>query len=317
MAAGSWELKLPPPPTKKLSPYEGKEKMTLTLGDQAESDHTLPQYGHALEKGLSKQDLEAIGKKAKEDDPTCEVELVDLKALAEAPADVPQAYLLRIKKHKKVDAEALYAEQVSARLKEKRDKYLLNRGKTEKTQKLQNKTARHCLVFADQEQESDWTKGLGSVIGFATVPVMNAVRTWLVSLLAAAGVEHELVAEGNYYFHKEAGIGLHGDAERWIVLAIRLGQVFPLVYQAFRRTTPVGKKVVLEPEVGELYIMSEAAVGRTWRSGKGHWRHAAGHEEYHLSNAEKKVRGEERKRERAKKKELRDGMKKRRKMMAF
>lgn len=65
---------------------------------------------------------------------------------------------------------------------------------------------------------------------------------------------------------KKTYIGYHGDSERKIVIAMRLGtESMPFYYQWFQRSSAIGKniKIVLNP--GDVYVMSEKAVGTDWK----------------------------------------------------
>ena len=76
-----------------------------------------------------------------------------------------------------------------------------------------------------------------------------------------------MFAEENYYYNlklKEVGIGFHGDTERRKVIAMRLGESMNLVYQWFYQSEPVGKRIELMLNDGDLYIMSDKAVGQDW-----------------------------------------------------
>ena len=62
------------------------------------------------------------------------------------------------------------------------------------------------------------------------------------------------------------GIGFHGDGERSRVVGIRLGASMPLHFQWFEnRKEPIGERVRLMLHHGDLYVMSEKAVGRDAR----------------------------------------------------
>ena len=101
-----------------------------------------------------------------------------------------------------------------------------------------------------------------------------------------------LLAEGNYYYEvkkkkKEdwiegrCGIGQHGDAERSIVIAARLGATFPLEYNWFLKSKPIGKRMHVDLHHGDLYAMSSKAVGRDWKKKLiPTLRHAAGAKKY-------------------------------------
>jgi hypothetical protein len=77
------------------------------------------------------------------------------------------------------------------------------------------------------------------------------------------------------------GIGYHGDTERSIVIGARLGEPIPLHYQWYYRSQPVGNNVSINLESGDIYAMSEKAVGNDWKkSSILTLRHAAGSRKY-------------------------------------
>lgn len=85
-------------------------------------------------------------------------------------------------------------------------------------------------------------------------------------------------AEGNYYYDtKKTGIGFHGDSERCIVVAARLCESIPLVYNWFHNSEAIGSRVELNINHGDIYVMSEKAVGTDWKKKSIYTlRHAAG-----------------------------------------
>ena len=96
---------------------------------------------------------------------------------------------------------------------------------------------------------------------------------------------HNLKAEGNYYYDvKKTYIGLHGDSERRKVVAVRLGESIPLYYVWFKEGEMISNVVKIESlQHGDLYIMSEKAVGTDWKKKKiCTLRHGAGAEKYVL-----------------------------------
>ena len=92
----------------------------------------------------------------------------------------------------------------------------------------------------------------------------------------------DLVCEGNNYAdNSKCGIGFHGDAERRRVIAIRIGAPMPMKWQWFHKSLPVGQPFEYIFDGGDVYIMSEKAVGTDWRSSSKHTlRHAAGCSKY-------------------------------------
>jgi hypothetical protein len=92
----------------------------------------------------------------------------------------------------------------------------------------------------------------------------------------------KLAGEGNlYYDGKKCGIGFHGDSERKIVIAIRLGDSMPLHYQWYLYNQRIGQRIQLIINGGDIYAMSSKAVGTDWkRSSIPTLRHAAGAHKY-------------------------------------
>src|ERR1700743_588731 len=101
-----------------------------------------------------------------------------------------------------------------------------------------NKNAGHNLCFADYSREPNYEEGKGRIVNFADIPLTNIIRNKLPLFF---GVKAEnLVGEGNYYYDiKKCGIGFHGDSERKKVIAIRIGETFPLEFQWYQNCKTV------------------------------------------------------------------------------
>ena len=113
------------------------------------------------------------------------------------------------------------------------------------------------------------------------MPLLKQLRLALGKYLKEA---ETLAGEGNYYYDVEkCGIGFHGDAERKKVVAIRLcnGKCYPIEYQWFFKSEPIGKRAVIELEDRDLYVMSEKASGFDFKKKNiPTLRHAVGPERY-------------------------------------
>lgn len=154
------------------------------------------------------------------------------------------------------------------------------------------KRARQNNVIADFEQSPDYAKGQGTVVSFRHYPALRLMRgvasAWM-------QMDHPLVAEQNRYpdvygtnrtkskaEEPVSGIGWHGDEERSVVWGLRLGAAskgMPLKYQAYRDSKPIGPTVEMLIDPGDVYVMSEKAVGRDFKTRDRAlitWRHAAG-----------------------------------------
>lgn len=152
--------------------------------------------------------------------------------------------------------------------------------KSSASQGVVEKRARHNVCYAEVGQEPDILNKKGTVIPFNQLPFMNHIREELPKFLGSKG--KDLLAEGNKYYNiKSCGIGFHGDTERSKVIGIRLGSSHPLHYQWYERFKPVGKRMEFILNSGDLYIMSEKAVGNDWkRSSILTLRHSAGSKKY-------------------------------------
>jgi alkylated DNA repair dioxygenase AlkB len=139
-----------------------------------------------------------------------------------------------------------------------------------------NKVARHNLCFADADQEPDYEKGKGRIVAYGKVPRLSAIQKSLESVVGPRGAG--LCAEGNYYYDSsKCGIGFHGDSERRRVVALRLGATVPLHYQWFKSGQPAGERFEVQLSHGDVYMMSEKAVGTDWKCRSRYTlRHAAG-----------------------------------------
>lgn len=142
--------------------------------------------------------------------------------------------------------------------------------------KVLNKHARANVCFGKSGMKPDYENKKGTVIAYKNVPLLNIIRQKLPVLIGNKA--KDLICEGNRYFDlKKCGIGWHGDAERRKVIAFRLGETMDLRYNWFYKSTPIGRTCELTLNEGDMYIMSEKAVGTDWRSSSKYTlRHSAG-----------------------------------------
>ncbi len=277
--------------------YMKKVTITLTAGDVAENHVGMQQIGKKVPKGkgFTLKDFKNIIKKCKQKD--IKTELINLNKLIEGihvTKDKKQlksepAYILILrnglsKLMKPLTKEGLFDELNSLQWDTKKWEVRFN--------KLQDKHARHNLCFDVKSQKADYTtKGIkkGTIISYDDVPKTKKVLDTISELIGPKG--KGLVVEGNkYYDLTKTGIGYHGDAERRKVVAWRLGEKMSLHYQWFIRSVPIGKNIQLTINGGDIYLMSEKAVGTDWKlSTKPTLRHAAGSDEYSVKPIKNKI----------------------------
>jgi hypothetical protein len=180
--------------------------------------------------------------------------------------------------------------------------------------KRMNKRARTNLCFVpDREQEPAVFEGKGTIYDLKKMKVMNEcverlreeIATGLIEIGSKTKVIINVVEGNRYYDLKKTGIGFHGDTERVVVICISIGGFnYPMRWQWFKDGMPVGRPIDIHLNSGDVYIMSEKAVGADWKlKSKYTLRHSAGAEKYRsLSKWEKRRPGYEAKlKERAEK----------------
>jgi hypothetical protein len=158
--------------------------------------------------------------------------------------------------------------------------------------KVMNKLARNNLCYvAGMNQNPDYIEGKGTIIDLNTKTTLNnevvKLRTTLQNALLEGGSDSKVeinVVEGNrYYDLKKTGIGFHGDTERVVVICLTIGGggCYPMRFQWFKDGMPIGNSIDLALNDGDVYVMSEKAVGADWKlRSKYTLRHSAGAEKY-------------------------------------
>lgn len=245
-----------------------KETYTITYGDQAENHVGMEKLGKLAEKGFTKKELKAAKAKFEKKGYICK--LVNLSIDNSDPA-----YLLIVR-----DGVNCLLGDYSAKDMMDEQKKLKPDTKAKMYGRVVNKHARYNLCFADFSQEPDYENGKGRVVAFENVPFTKMIREELPKYIGDKA--KNLYAEGNYYYDiKKCGIGYHGDAERRVVVGVRLGETLPLCYQWYKNRQPVGDNIREELSNGDIYFMSEKAVGTDWKqSSILTLRHAAGSDKY-------------------------------------
>jgi len=142
-----------------------------------------------------------------------------------------------------------------------------------------SKHARHNLCFADFHQDPDFANKKGTVIAWNEIPFLESLRN---NFSCFGPKASDLIGEGNLYYDvKTCGIGYHGDKERRIVIALRLGASMPICFQWYYNGDRIGRKMTFIVNHSDLYIMSSKAVGQdSARRVIPTLRHAAGCDKY-------------------------------------
>ena len=158
--------------------------------------------------------------------------------------------------------------------------------------KVLNKHARQNLCYVPgMTQKPEYLEGKGTIIDLKSKSKLNEVisrlRTMIDTGLLEIGSDTRVeinVVEGNRYFNlKKTGIGYHGDTERVVVICVTIGGGgnYPMRWQWFKKNALQGENMGVSLNDGDVYIMSEKAVGADWKSSSIYTlRHAAGCNKY-------------------------------------
>jgi hypothetical protein len=275
--------------------------MTLTYGDVAENHRGMEKIGNLAKEGFNIGELEEA--KRKFEAKGCKCELIDLnKAIEGTEYEGESAAILIVRKgidflHDGLSADKLFEEQMNLNWDTKAKMY----------GRVVEKHARSNLCYAEKRQEPEYAEGKGRVVHFDDIPMTKAVREHLGEFLGEKGVN--LMAEGNLYHNlSKCGIGFHGDTERRIVVGLRLGATMNLQYQWFIEGRPIGKRVEVYMNHGDLYVMSQKASGFDWKTKKkATLRHAAGGPKYTTIKAKAKKVGEKKRKSKKEESESSEG----------
>ena len=248
------------------------EAYTLTFGDRAENHKGMQIIGTAAEYGFTEAELISTQQWFHQHDRTCHIYDINSLLPFEYRTTVKPAYLLVAYQGLSAitDVDLMYQEQRGLA----KDSQALMYGR------VVDKHARHNLCFGEQSQAPNYQAGQGTVVAFQDVPRLNYLRQCWSTVVGNSA--NNLYAEGNYYHDlSKCGIGYHGDSERKKVIAVRLGAHFPLCYQWYYQSKPVGQRGIVSLGHGDIYMMSDKAVGYDWKlKNTLTLRHAAGADKY-------------------------------------
>jgi len=144
--------------------------------------------------------------------------------------------------------------------------------------KVLNKLARANVCFGETGRAAAYEEGKGTIIGYDQSPLVGKLLQTVEILMK----DQDLIVEGNQYDDvAKNGIGPHGDTERVCVACLRVGASMPMKFGMFWKCRLRGKPFETVINGGDIYFMSEEAVGAEWKkNSKWTWRHCAGSDKY-------------------------------------
>lgn len=252
------------------------DAITLTFGDCMENHVGMQKVGSMHKNGYNLADLNRIREFFESKGVECDlVNLRDLLSDGDVGLNiVDDAFLLVVKNGLNAIDPALafnlYFEH--AELQHDKKYYDNRRGK------VLNKIARWNLCFDSIPQDADFESKKGTNVGYDSLPSTKTLK----DVVAEITGDNDLKLEANYYYDiKKCGIGFHGDSERKKVVAIRLGSPNKLAFRWYHESKPLGSKYQITLSNGDMYVMSEKAVGTDWKKrSKFTLRHSAGSDKY-------------------------------------
>ena len=247
------------------------ERFSLTIAPGGENHHGMELIGKGPDEtqGFSYEDLVKLDNHFGKQGYVCE--FVDLNDYIDE--EVEKACVLIVRKY--VNESKKIFEEVSNDEWDK--KYFCTRRK-----KVLNKRARYNLCYVEgKSQEPDYENGKGTIIDLVTKKELYNNYKRVTKDINEVIKFEPYVVEGNYYYNNKTGIGFHGDTERNIVVAFSIGCKTTIKWRWYHKNQQIGIECPIELNDGDMYIMSEKAVGTDWKkSSKYTLRHAAGSEKY-------------------------------------
>jgi hypothetical protein len=231
---------------------ELKKVYTITFGDVAENHAKMQKIGTLHERGYSVEQLRNIQEKLTGYGLT--TEMVDLNVGFDEKFSEAKVLVIRR------GAQFILSEETTDGLMAENDNLTMDKKALMKG-RVVNKVARWNLCFAEEDQEPNYEDGKGRVVAWKHIPRMSRIRQviseWTEDVL--------LNGEANYYYDiSKCGIGFHGDGERRKVFAVRMGETMPIYFKWFQNSQQVGDPFEVVLNDGDMYIMSEKAVGFDW-----------------------------------------------------
>tara|TARA_A100001015_G_scaffold310722_1_gene412645 strand:- start:2521 stop:3417 length:897 start_codon:yes stop_codon:yes gene_type:complete len=255
-----------------------KQTWSLTVGNGGEN-HTGMEFLGNLRKEGQGWDIEKLRscKKILENIFGKQVELINLNEVCLKGVNIPEgskpkdAYLMVVRNFLSEDVHENFIKELKSY--EWDRKYWDTRRK-----KVLNKLARANVCYGKQGRVANYEEKKGTIIGFDQSPLVGN----LLDIIQILMKEKDLIVEGNQYDDvNKNGIGAHGDTERVCVACLRVGASMPMKYGMFWKNKMRGKSYQTVINGGDLYFMSEEAVGASWKSSsKWIWRHSAGAPKY-------------------------------------
>jgi hypothetical protein len=224
--------------------------ITLTFGDAAENHVGMEKLGHisAPGTGFQLKNLFEIQEKFKDNANIHILKCGDQEAAVLVLRNGVDLIL------ESGSADALFKEQ--SRLDVDKKAFMYGR--------VVDKHARWNLCFDYVGHAPDYESGKGRVIEYSEIPITKSLHSAL--SLSFGPKADSLKCEANYYYDiTKCGIGYHGDSERRKVIGVRLGASMDLYYAWFKDGSVVGDQVKIPLHHGDMYIMSEKAVGTDWK----------------------------------------------------
>ena len=257
------------------------ETISLTFGDQGENHPGMEKVGSMVDKGegFNLSDFKRWRKNFKKAGLVVDIHhlnrLVGTESSNPSGSEMEDAYVMVVHQGMNFFLEPIKKTDVD--LFREMDGFKWDRKYFDtRRNRVLNKNARANVCFGDERREPKYEEKKGRIVGYDECECLATIKLGMAKVMGPKC--GDLICEGNRYFDlRKCGIGWHGDAERRKVIAFRLGEDMDLHFNWFKRHASFGTTLKLTLKSGDMYLMSEKAVGWDWkRSSIPTIRHSAG-----------------------------------------
>lgn len=233
---------------------------TITLSENIMHFSSMQNFGQKAENGFSNDDLIKVYNLF----PSGTCEIINLKdILPKTLYEIPDAYILIIREQFKIYADEILNTMISQEGSNSEgiitgvswDDYRIHNSKLVES-KLHKK-----LVFLDIQElyklPFSTIENRGTIYNIRRIPHLFKLNEVFNSLF-----NERLYAEGTYYYNtNECYTPMHQKKERKKVINLHLGSSFPLHFCWYHQSQKVSDMKTIQINHGDLYIMSEIAIG--------------------------------------------------------
>lgn len=143
-----------------------------------------------------------------------------------------------------------------------------NRFFNARKQRIEYMRAYHFFGVKDESQDQNLDQGIHTHHSFKDLPQLQRIRSAFDKMSDEFDITTKgLYAEGNVYADITCGVRYHGEDEKAEspVIGIHIGEPKRITWRSFLHHRYFGKEISIQLNHGDVYFMSEHAVGAGWQ----------------------------------------------------